>query len=396
MANIFKKKGTRRGRSRGSSPESTNGVVGERKKRFGRGRRARSADDEPRRKRKKAKSRSKSRGPRQIGKNVSAKLRKVAPKKALHLPTALNPMSLIEATTKMFHGGPTALKKSKAARPSTAVAPEPSTMNTTETFQPPGNTSWETEHEGNYSAADPYETSSFAYDESEGYDPSSVSFLAKTSFFSRMCDKVFDFVDIDGNGTVDEKELYAGVLLLHLKLGSYVGAAGCKPLDRGQCQLMFEKFDHDRSGDLDRREFQKIMALLFSNVLVRVLMQWFVTILIVPLVARSFLEHFSWDGQRFLEYITKPRSAVGIELTLNDVIDWDITDSTSPLRSFIAKILGFIMIGPETFWNSLPLTFTSVVLGIIIAPWILYRIDDIFQAVMFWSDVKREGGKHRR
>lgn len=54
------------------------------------------------------------------------------------------------------------------------------------------------------------------------------SWLCQTSFFKNMIESAFQTVDADGSGEVDEKELYSGLLLIHLKLGAYAGPAACK------------------------------------------------------------------------------------------------------------------------------------------------------------------------
>ena len=54
------------------------------------------------------------------------------------------------------------------------------------------------------------------------------SFLARTAFFQNMAKSAFELVDQDGSGEVDEKELYSGLLVIHLKLGTYAGPAACK------------------------------------------------------------------------------------------------------------------------------------------------------------------------
>lgn len=54
------------------------------------------------------------------------------------------------------------------------------------------------------------------------------SFLCRTKFFKEMIQSSFELVDQDGSGTIDEKELYSGLLLIHLKLGTYAGPAACK------------------------------------------------------------------------------------------------------------------------------------------------------------------------
>jgi hypothetical protein len=53
-------------------------------------------------------------------------------------------------------------------------------------------------------------------------------YLCRTKFFKGMIANAFELVDQDGSGTIDEKELYSGLLLIHLKLGTYAGPAACK------------------------------------------------------------------------------------------------------------------------------------------------------------------------
>lgn len=52
--------------------------------------------------------------------------------------------------------------------------------------------------------------------------------LCRTKFFRDLMESSFELVDQDGSGSVDEKELYSGLLLIHLKLGVYAGPAACK------------------------------------------------------------------------------------------------------------------------------------------------------------------------
>lgn len=52
--------------------------------------------------------------------------------------------------------------------------------------------------------------------------------LCRTKFFRDLINSSFELVDQDGSGSVDEKELYSGLLLIHLKLGVYAGPAACK------------------------------------------------------------------------------------------------------------------------------------------------------------------------
>ena len=57
---------------------------------------------------------------------------------------------------------------------------------------------------------------------------SSKSWLTSTKFFERRVDSAFATVDVDKSGDVTCEELYAGLLLIHLKMAIYVGAPACR------------------------------------------------------------------------------------------------------------------------------------------------------------------------
>ena len=60
------------------------------------------------------------------------------------------------------------------------------------------------------------------------------SWLCQRKFFKDMISSSFEMVDQDGSGSIDEKELYSGLLLIHLKMGVYAGPAACKVRPRGR------------------------------------------------------------------------------------------------------------------------------------------------------------------
>jgi len=52
--------------------------------------------------------------------------------------------------------------------------------------------------------------------------------LMQSKHFAGLCDKAFQMVDSNGDEAIDESELYAGLLLIHLKLGCFLGPAACR------------------------------------------------------------------------------------------------------------------------------------------------------------------------
>ena len=214
---------------------------------------------------------------------------------------------------------------------------------------------------------------------------SSSSWFCRTAYFEKLCNAAFDLVDNDGSGTVDDKELYSGLLLIHLKLGTYAGPAACRPLSRERCQAVFRKMDADHSGSLDREEFRHVMVVLFSNVLFRVAVQWSMTLMIVPVVARALLDGFVYAVAAAMNWIaTRDEHHVWadkLELALEWV--WAKAVALSPdivVRS-VSGLYGYLALVPEAVWQALPLTILSTVLGILVVPWCIFQVDDFFQAI---------------
>lgn len=76
------------------------------------------------------------------------------------------------------------------------------------------------------------------------------SWLTETDMFKKGCDDVFDMVDIDNSGTVDDKELYSAVLLVYLKLAKVV--KGLTPPTPKQVKELLDQVDSDASGELHK------------------------------------------------------------------------------------------------------------------------------------------------
>lgn len=100
-------------------------------------------------------------------------------------------------------------------------------------------------------------------------------------WFENMVTVAFRTVDLDNNGTVDPKEFYVGVLLLYLKLNTYITI---KPPSQEFISNLVKVADVDNSGELDFDEFRMVMQLLQEQVLCRALTQ-LAFIITCPLVA---------------------------------------------------------------------------------------------------------------
>uniref|UniRef100_A0A7S1UZZ3 EF-hand domain-containing protein n=1 Tax=Grammatophora oceanica TaxID=210454 RepID=A0A7S1UZZ3_9STRA len=213
------------------------------------------------------------------------------------------------------------------------------------------------------------------------------SWISRSKWFRDLSDNAFTVIDADESGCVDEKELYSGLLLIHLKLGSYAGPAACKPVDREKVHAVFNKMDADKSGSLDREEFLEVMTVLCSNVVSRVMAQWALTLLIVPLVAQYILDGFIWLTTTVWQQVT---ALDGVE-TVFDALQEQGEDIQGMIEAKIpASVLGpiagaynfvedLVQQVPESVWESLPVTLISCVMGVILVPYTIFKIDEFFQ-----------------
>lgn len=213
--------------------------------------------------------------------------------------------------------------------------------------------------------------------------PRGIAWLGKSAYFRKICDSAFERIDVDNSGTVDKKELYSGILLVHLNLGMYLGPAACKPLDREKCSSIFEKMDVDRSGTLGKEEFRNVMIFLSGNVLLRVVVQWTATVTLVPIVAQHALNWIYYACGQAYETISTLDDrfllANWIEIVMKASFQFVLRCLPGSILLIFSAIDDFIQDLPTSGWNAVPLALVSSILGIAVVPWIIFQIDDLFQ-----------------
>lgn len=178
-----------------------------------------------------------------------------------------------------------------------------------------------------------------------------TNILTRSKHFRKMATKIFNDLDIDRSNTLDNEELYAGVILVHLQLAKYTGAAACNPPSRLVVKTIFNEFDSDDSNSLDVEEFINVCILLSGQVLGRVGFQWIFTLVISPFLGQYLLN---------LVIFILAKSKCG----------------------FTSKILAFPF--AQTVWSripsTIPVTVMSCVVACLLVPLILDCIDTKFRS----------------
>ena len=147
--------------------------------------------------------------------------------------------------------------------------------------------------------------------------------------------------------------------------------------------------DKDKSGGLDKDEFEHVMMVLFGNVLLRVIFQYSCTLMIVPLVAQLMLRGLTRLLTAMVTVIQnldqQSSMANTVELFLERL--WETaTSGLGRVTPMMLQRLGSHVAGwgqsiPSSVWAALPLTLLSTILGLMIVPWSLMKIDDWFQTL---------------
>jgi len=136
--------------------------------------------------------------------------------------------------------------------------------------------------------------------------------LTKSHAFQVLVSKAFEVCDDSEDGVVDETELYAGLLLVHLNLAKYAGPAACYPPTRSVCDRLFQAADRDNSGGLNRSQFHWIMGVMCAQILSRMLVYYVVLILGVPILATGVVRMANIPKNTYLELATRESISCGV------------------------------------------------------------------------------------
>jgi hypothetical protein len=113
----------------------------------------------------------------------------------------------------------------------------------------------------------------------------SASFLTRTKAFKKLTRWAFLVCDSDKTGQLGKSELYNGLLLVHINLAKYAGAAACYPPSREVVENLFEASDDDNSGFIDEEEFTSIVVICCGQIFSRILVYYSIIVLLVPYLA---------------------------------------------------------------------------------------------------------------
>jgi len=156
----------------------------------------------------------------------------------------------------------------------------------------------------------------------------SKNMLTESKPFQMMVESTFKSMDRTGNGHVSKDELYAGLLLVHLKLAKFAGAAACYPPGKSICDDLFDAADHNQSGGIDKDEFVAIMGVCCAQILSRMMFYYLILLLFVPYFSTSIVDYLWIPNGSYLEILLE--NIVGFAMFYIAVpVVWDFIDDLS-------------------------------------------------------------------
>lgn len=220
--------------------------------------------------------------------------------------------------------------------------------------------------------------------------------LRKSQPFKRLCHSAFHAIDCDNSGQVDKQELYTGLLLIHLRLAAYVGPAACRPVTKDQADALFDLMDVDHSATLSEKEFEEVMIVLCSSIVSRVFLLFVMTIFFIPILARNtvslLLQLYAHEPLK--AYVTTSwnqfvNNPIFLQITspnqnaLFHVVHSTYTACCNATSFLVTKI-------PRTVLDAMPFSLVSSVLGSLLVPWCLLKIDAFFETMAKGSVDKKD------
>lgn len=143
-----------------------------------------------------------------------------------------------------------------------------------------------------------------------------------------MVESTFASMDNTGNGEVTKDELFAGLLLVHLKLAKFAGAPACYPPGKPTVDKLFDAADHDQSGGIDQEEFSSIMAVSCAQIMSRMVMYYLILMLFVPFAAAQIVNFLPIEDGSIWEKLTE--TIVGfVMFSVAIPVVWNAIDDAS-------------------------------------------------------------------
>ena len=165
-----------------------------------------------------------------------------------------------------------------------------------------------------------------------------TTFLTRSAAFRRLSKWAFTVCDKDGTGQISQSELYAGILLVHVNLAKYAGAAACYPPTRDVCDELFVAADADQSGHIDESEFLEIVQICSVDIAGRIVVYYSILILLVPYIADvAVFVLFQLDD--WMDWELKGLQENAVVQMVENMISWkELTDRCVSMTLFFLVI----------------------------------------------------------
>lgn len=165
-------------------------------------------------------------------------------------------------------------------------------------------------------------------------------FFIRTKAFQSLSKYAFKVCDSSREGKIGRYELYAAILLVHVKLAKFCGPAACSPPSPEVVNQLFDATDYNKSGYIDENEFEHIAAICCAQIASRIIVYLFALVFVVPYLSKILVSCLvkcdEWMGERF-----KGSLLGGFRLN-QSILDW--LEKILTWNRIAEKIAGILII----------------------------------------------------
>lgn len=154
------------------------------------------------------------------------------------------------------------------------------------------------------------------------------NFITDSPYFAQLCDWAYSVCDPEGTNHIGKADLYAGILMVHIKLAKLAGSAATFPPPQATVDQLFDACDTNSSGGINREEFDIFLSVSSAQIFGRVLVNWLTLIFVIPYYAKHVVDSFELQEGSYWELVAE--QACGLFLFFLIIpIFWNMIDNES-------------------------------------------------------------------
>eukprot|EP00980_Cylindrotheca_fusiformis_P020491 scaffold7542_cov113-Cylindrotheca_fusiformis.AAC.7 len=152
--------------------------------------------------------------------------------------------------------------------------------------------------------------------------------ITDSQYFSKLVDWAYHVCDPEGTNKIGKSDLYAGLLLVHVKMAKVAGSAATFPPERTTVNQLFDACDISSTGTINREEFDIFLTVSSAQIFGRILINWLTYIFVIPYYSKRIVDSFGLTEGTYWETVAEQACGLFLFIVIMPII-WGIIDQES-------------------------------------------------------------------